>query len=100
MREIFTFNWVLTSDAFRLNNRDNLRERPSGDSDDSSIAFQLESIRKSEMSFKPKTRPTAVAVTMNNTANADSAAGPGAYDDKHGSDKSVRILLVVVALRD
>jgi hypothetical protein len=101
VRKIFAFESVLTSNAFRLNNRDNFRERTSGD--DPSSAFQLESIRKIKMSYKPKTRPTAVTVTVNSTATADFAANMRAYDTNttmHGSEKSVRILLIVVALWD
>ena len=105
MRKIFTLKSVLTFDAFRLNNRDNLRERSTSDnSSHAAHAYQLDSVRQHQKSYdlKPKTRPTAVAITVNSTATTDFATGmhASAYDTKRESDKSVRILLIVVALRD
>ena len=86
VRKILAFEWVLTFDAFRLNNRDNLRLRPSGDN--SSNGFQIESIRQNKRSYNPKVAPTAVAVTVNSTTTADFATNVHGYDNKHGSDKS------------
>jgi hypothetical protein len=99
VRKIFAFKWVLTSDTFRLNNRDSLRERFSGD--DPSSVFQMESIRKSRMVFNPRARTTAVSVTMDSAATTEFATNMRAYDANtamHGSDKSVRNLLIVVVL--
>ena len=96
VREIFAFKWVLTSVAFRLNNRDNFREMPS--SNTSSNAFQLESIRRNENSYATKTRPTAVGVTMHSTVTADTVTSKHAYGNEQEFDKSVRILHTVEAL--
>ena len=89
MRGIFTLKCVLTFGAFRLNNRDTLRERSAHR--DMSNAFQFSSIPipPRKPSFKPGTRPTAVAITVHQTATADFARDKHDYDNELDLDRSV-----------
>ena len=90
VRRIFTLKCVLTFGAFRLNNRDSLRERSSHR--DMSNVFQFSSTPPRKPSFKPGTRPTAVAVTMHQTATADFARNMHDYDNEPELDKPVWVL--------
>jgi len=68
------FFWLLgkcyvNSFLAMLNNRDSLRERSAHS--DMSNAIQISSIRPSKPACNPRSRPTAVSVTVHRTATAD-----------------------------
>ena len=96
VREIFAFEGVLTFAAFRLNNRDTLRERPP--MNDSNSAFRIASVRPNETSYKSKTEQTAVTFAVNQTVTSDFAQSSHDSDNELALDKSVRVFLSVAAL--
>ena len=93
MRGILAVEWAFDIKTFRLNNRDALRERSAHEHSNSAVNLSIEGGGRS---YKYRSGPTAVAVSVHQTITSDFEMRKHDYDDAPELETSVRLLYTAV----